>query len=258
MASARESPPHLAGLAAARLARPRYVIEHAGVPAAEAEQVAGYIDQAIDALAKELDMPPPAALSPETCVVHIHPTPNDSATTGLATMHSGTRNGRPFADLHILAPSAHDRSKTTSVGEPFDDNFFRKLLVHELSTLFLVQATRQKPKGWRFHSAPAWFVQGYEEYLAVMLGSPHSKTVTLGLYESRLRADPDRVTALSVEDPYGDGVILLQYLHTKLGAAKMRALLASQAPSFRLAVASELGVSLDDLYTGFRAWARKA
>jgi hypothetical protein len=43
----------------------------------------------------------------------------------------------------------------------------RKTVVHECAGLWLDVVRRQRIPSWSFWSAPAWFVQGTEEYLAI-------------------------------------------------------------------------------------------
>jgi hypothetical protein len=131
------------------------------------------------------------------------------------------------AEIHLLALSAH-RPATTAVGEPMDENYIFKNLVHEYSTILLEQMTLAKPTGWNFYGAPSWFVQGYEEYLGLTLSSEHSRNVTFPKYRDLHRQDRNRVTrAFEVKNPYLDGPVLVEFLHESYGKEKVQAFLMS-------------------------------
>ena len=70
---------------------------------------------------------------------------------------------------------------------------FAKLVMHEYSTVLLDRITRAKKAGWSFFSGPSWFVQGYEEYLGLMLSSPRNRTAVLGKYLARHKGGPGRI-----------------------------------------------------------------
>ena len=224
----------------------------------DAQRVRGYLEQTVTNLCTEFGRERVTPLLASASIdVYLHPRPNDTAREGLALLRSGVQGDVYTARIDILAPSAHRPGATTSVGEPMDGNYIFKNLVHEYSTIVLDRITRSKPAGWRFFSAPTWFVQGYEEYLGLMLSSEHSRKVTFEKYRDLLRADPARVSPdLEVKSAYLDGAVLLQFLHETYGKQKVHGILASEADDFWSAVAEQTGQQRAALYRAWRQWLR--
>ena len=202
---------------------------------------------------------------PVRCGVWLHPGPSRqvapsssgrsfriSAGTGLArTSYGGTTT---ICELHFLTPaafSARDRC-CTKVGESRDVDQLRRVAAHEYSTILLERISRQRA-GWRFHSAPAWFVQGYEEYLGCILAGDRTRTITLGKYRELVARTPSRLGDGEVADPYIDGAILVDFLHAEFGRERVQALMSNPAGTFDEALREELGVSQRALFTRARA-----
>lgn len=206
---------------------------------------------AIEPLLRELDV-----------TITIHAEETDRAGPGHATTISGTRDGSIetyFAEIHLLAPSAHPRGITTSSNEPKDDIYFQRLVVHEYSTVFFELVSRSKPKGWPFRQAPSWFVQGYQEYFGLTRSGEGPLKRSLPRYIEIVRAEPDRVTndfGFDVRDPYITGAVLLHFMHEHFGAERLRAVLRSEEPTFGRAMRKHLGVDADTFMDAWTQWLR--
>ncbi|MEO1009313.1 MAG: hypothetical protein AAFX79_12180 [Planctomycetota bacterium] len=214
------------------------------------EQLVAYFDD--DGLAR--------AARDADVTVEVHATPNDRAGPNLATIRSGTIDGTMdtfFARLHFYAPSAHGPGLTTSSGEPKDGGYIERLVVHEYSTVFLGLASRRKPEGWRLRTAPAWFVQGYQEYLGLTHSGETGRTRSLPRYVEIVKNDPDRVRndfGFEVRDPYITGAVLLHFMHERFGADRVRAVLLGAQPTFGRAMREELGVDADAFLADWIVW----
>lgn len=236
----------------------RWTIRYADAVQRDVAKINEFLQAADAAMSQEF-----ATHQPETLLeglsltVYIHPVANSLASTytmSLQTSYSGTRC---TAELHLLAPSLHGPADLTNVGEPKDDVYFHKTIVHEYSTLFLGALSRSKDGGWRFNSSPAWFVQGYEEYLALMHSTPHSRQITLRKYEELVRSDPARVDlslGVDVRDPYTHGAVLLAFLHDEFGKERVQSVLLSPEPTFGRALSTTLGVDLGWLSSRWHQW----
>jgi hypothetical protein len=135
-----------------------------------------------------------------------------------------------------------------------------KVLAHEYATILLDRVAAAKPAGWRFFTAPEWFVQGYEEYLGAALLEGPQREAVLGAY-ARAQADPDRVRfhpRLLVKDPYVDGAALLYFLHESFGGERVRAVLDAEQPTFDEALAAALGASLKEVEARWKVWRDEA
>lgn len=188
--------------------------------------------------------------------LYLYPAANDQVAPGRALLQTSWEGERLVARLHLLAPSVHPANARTAVDEPMDEVYFRRVLTHELATLYLPWLTDTgKSSGWRFFSAPAWFVQGYEEYLATQLSTTTARRRTYAEYRRRFLADPDRYRdGLTVERPYREGVILVGLLHEWFHRQTVQALLLHPAPTFWEAVQAVLGLDEAALARRTREW----
>lgn len=240
---------------------PYYTLQAESVPAEDTALITESLDDGIASLLvyfDGLDLDP--LLRSLDIKVTIHAEPNQQANTSTATIRTGTRDGNResfFAEIHILAPSAHPEGLTTSSGEPKDDLYFRRLVVHEYSTILIDLASRGKEQGWRYRSAPAWFVQGYQEYLGLTCAGQNVRERSLAAYVGVVKADPGRVAddfGLEVVDPYITGAVLLHFMHETYGGDRVLALLLSPERTFGRAVRNELAIDLATFMRDWEAW----
>lgn len=192
--------------------------------------------------------------------VTVHAGENGLASTDRATIRSGTTDGTPatyFAEIHVLALSRHRPNAITASGEPKDELYMRRLITHELATAWLDLASRLKPHGWRFHAAPDWFVQGYEEYLGLTCSGDAVRSRSLARYTQVVLDDPARVDAefgLDVREPYITGAVLMRFMHERFGRERILAVLRSDRPTFGSAARHELGMDPHAFVAAWRAW----
>lgn len=227
----------------------------------DAQKVARYLPTLLKQLREHFR---PAGLDPYVagfrCDLYLHPQPNESASESSAYCRSGTTDGTNatyFAEIHLLSPSAHRTAARTHIGELKDDVYFERLLVHEYAAPVLDRITRSKPRGWRFFDAPRWFIEGYEEYLALTCSNDHSRSVTLKKYKQIGAADKRRVRndfGLSVRDNYLDGALIVAFMHDRFGKEKVQAALTADADSFGEALSKSLGVNLDSFFAAWTEW----
>lgn len=227
----------------------------------DAKEVAAFLPSAIKQLQDHFK---PAGLDEHVtgfrCDLYLHPAPTERASESTAASTTGTRDGTNrtyFAEMHLLTPSAHSTEARTHIGEPKDDAYFERLLVHEYAAPVLDRITRAKPAGWRYYDAPRWFVEGYEEYVALTCSNEHSRNVTMRKYKQIVSTEPKRVRddfGLVVRDNYLDGSMIVAFMHDRFGAEKTQALLSSQAESFGEAVAKTLDVNLESFVAAWKEW----
>lgn len=225
---------------------------------ADADMIAGFMRQSVAELVKEFKgHNAERILNNSLCRVIIHATPDERASEATASLISNYDGPRCMSELHILAPNAHGPAARTVTDEPKDAYYFHKLIMHEYCTSLLGAISRDKPTGWRFNSSPAWFVQGYEEYLALFHSSEHSRTVTYGKYLAEVKRNPARVSmdfGVDVQDPYVDGTVLLKFMHDVWGADRVQAILKSPEPTFGKAAKTSLGVTFEEFADRWNKW----
>jgi hypothetical protein len=234
---------------------------HLAAHAADAERFRGWVAETHAALAKAFPEADVGATmqSPVACHVWLMPAPTGPVAAGRTRSSTSYGSRGNWCEIYFLAPAAMtdaDRCCTV-VGEPRDESYFRKVVAHEYGGIFLHRQNRMHA-GWRFGSAPLWFVQGYEEWLALQLASEHSRTVTFEKYKALVADDPDRIGFFGVANEYTDGTVLVAFLHEEFGAAKVRAVLRSKKKSFSEALEAELGVNAEALLQRWTRWRKKA
>jgi hypothetical protein len=237
------------------LRRDAYTIEYPQGSLADAEQIDRFTSNAIGHLAKAFpDWDAESTFKRSKLRIIIHDARHQRANENMATLVSSWDGGRYAAELHLFAPSKHPPSARTNVGEPKDAIYFQRLLIHELSTILLDQATRAKPSGWKFHAAPNWFVQGLEQYVSYrQTGAAKS----LQLYIDRVRRDPNIIQTefgLQVTDPYIGGTVLLAFMDERYGWQNVQQILLSREPTFSTAIRNQLGITSDAFIISFREW----
>ena len=163
-----------------------------------------------------------------------------------------------YCEIHLMPASALTDAQRccTVVGERFDELSDHRYVASEYAGILLDRLGRRNA-GWRFHSAPSWFVQGYEEYLALTLSNDHSRTITFDKYKDLLRKNPERIGWLSVTNDYTDGAVLVHFFHQEFGSAKIKAVLLSKEKTFHAALKTELGLTPEQLSTRWTAWRKK-
>jgi len=199
-------------------------------------------------------------LARATVKVVLHAKPDDKVAPGHAGIESGTTDGTAatyYATIHMLTPSAHPADQKTAANEPMGMAYCERIIVHEYSTVLLEMICRTRGRGWQFFSAPAWFVQGYEEYIGLTCGNEEAGKVTLGKHIASVKAHPQWVGCdfgLDVAEPYTAGAVLLHFMHERYGGARVRAILFSTEPTFGRATRSALGVGVDQFCADWNTW----
>ena len=183
----------------------------------------------------------------------LYPHSTHLASPSRTTIVTRQENGINVAELHLLAPSRHCSGRA---GDPagFGQAALEKLITHEISTLYLDVLTRDKEAGWRFFSAPSWFVQGYEEFLALALtddqASGDSKRAGA---QSRAKSN-DLSLGIRTKDVYADGAEMMRFLHEAYGADAIRNVMTSDRPTFWTAMKAETGLGPVEFLERFQGW----
>ena len=133
--------------------------------------------------------------------------------------------------------------------------YLQKLIIHELSTLYLEGATRAKSEGWWLFDAPSWFYQGYQEYLAIELGPDEQRDEIW----NRLREHAGDCPEFEAADPtpcddYIDGALLLKFMHERWGDDTLQTLLSRQEPTFEESLENALEIDESRLFEAWKSW----
>lgn len=220
--------------------------------APEAEEVRAWMDASARCLAERF----PEAFDPGLVAAHrpavrVYVKSNPKASEGWTLLETGTADGRIetyAARIHYLPQACFAREAQNRLGAPYDVRFAHETLTHELATVGLELKVRQRGPGFDLYDAPAWFYQGYAEYLALVCASGSSRPATLEAYLQAVRRD-DRALA----DPHVGGAVRIAYLYDEHGAERMNALLQSRG-RFGPAFEEALGFRTTTLENKIRAW----
>ena len=212
---------------------------------ADAEELAQFVTEATERSTAYFHEHPPEALwKGVSCRVHQMEIPSSLARDEASTIVDGGTRDEFSGDVFLLSTSAYRRSVPLRAdADPHENR--RRIVTHELATIPLVRATLLKGPGWRFHSAPQWFTQGYEEYLAAFTTTEELKRRMTRDALEKIAARRDAIrwegTVFS-DEPYSGGLLLLWFLHERFGEAAVKAILGSHLATFAAAFRETLGV----------------
>jgi hypothetical protein len=123
---------------------------------------------------------------------------------------------------------------------------------------YAVQASRASG-GWRYYTAPKWFVQGLQEYDAIFHSTDNNRTTTSKLLYAWANQNPSTFSCcspkLEIADDYNGGATFLAFLADKFGEDIHARILRNSASTFEAALASETKLySPLELFGLFRKW----
>jgi hypothetical protein len=199
--------------------------------------------------------------------VYLLPAPNGE----MNTIQSGhnqccTRetNGISKGTIRLLtlsAPIWAESNLRSSLDLPKSgEDFHAKVLLSEYIPIghYAVQDTRPSG-GWRYYSAPEWFVQGLQEFDAIFHTTQANRTTTVSRLLRWAKANPSAFTccspSLKITDVYNGGATFMAFLAAQFGEDVHARLLRSSASTFELALAdSTKPYTLSEVFDRFRNW----
>jgi hypothetical protein len=181
---------------------------------------------------------------------------NVCCTRGTTGVSTGT--------IRLLAPSApvwKEGDPRSSLGLPKNDvDYHAKVIMSEYIPIghYAVQDTRPAG-GWRYYSAPNWFVQGLQEYDAIFHTTDSNRDVTGQRLLEWARTNRTKFACcspnLAIGDDYNGGATFVAFLAAQFGEDIHARLLRNPAATFEAALADETKpYSLQELFDRFRTW----
>jgi len=164
------------------------------------------------------------------------------------------------ATLEILHPDFFDGSQSNILGHSFDQRYYHKLLIHELSTCYIEYLLSIKEHGWRHNDMPNWFRQGLEEYYGLMYSDPYWKNDGINDYFAYHVGPNGGINfqfGIFPQNPYFDGVVLFLFFHEYYGNDTIRNILMSDKADLGAAMADILRIDLSQLSTEFQNWRKQ-
>ena len=104
---------------------------------------------------------------------------------------------------------------------------------------------------------PAWFVQGLEEYFAVLCSTDYWTSEGIKYYYRRLLAVPhgiDTSFGLVVSDPYNDGFLLVHFIAERYGEKTVFQILLDPEPSFGTRLRTHLDTTFERFVEDLEKW----
>src|SRR5262249_42597995 len=142
-----------------------------------------------------------------------------------------------------------------------DENYQAKVLMSEYITVghYVVQDARTQAGGWRYYSAPAWFVQGLQEYDGIFHTTVANRETTGAALLALAKAHPGVFqccnSGLQVSDVYNGGAAFVTFLAAQFGENLHARLLRDDSPTFSAALENQTKPdSLQELFDKFQAW----
>ena len=172
--------------------------------------------------------------------------------------------GRRTATILLLGPSApvwKERPLRSSLGLPKDgEDYHAKVLMSEYMPIgHLAVQDGRRAGGWRYYSAPAWFVQGLPEYDAIYHSTEtnRARTAVSLMTWAQQNAGKFACCAKGMElgDVYNGGATFMAFLAAQFGEGIHERILRSEASTFEDALAAETTpLSRSELFERFRVW----
>ena len=163
--------------------------------------------------------------------------------------------------LSLSAPVWKTANLMSSLGLPkTGEDYHAKVLMSEYIPIghYAAQDSRVSG-GWKYYSAPEWFVQGLQEYDAIFHTTDSNRTMTARRLLEWAKRNPTKFSCctpkLAIADPYNGGATFMAFLAAEFGEDIHARLLRNPASTFEAALASETKpYSLVELFERFRKW----
>src|SRR5262249_24106856 len=128
--------------------------------------------------------------------------------------------------INVLAPSApawQEGDYKSSLGMPKrDESYHAKILMSEYIPIGHWSVQDSRPNGgWKYYSAPNWFVQGLQEYDAIFHTTETNRDVTSQRLFEWARKNPSKFACcspnLDIRDDYNGGATFMAFLAAEFG-----------------------------------------
>ena len=189
--------------------------------------------------------------------VYLPPAPTPNAGRGQSTLICCRSDGT--GEIHYMTPSAPAYGEgTLGTLRLSADDYHSKTLMHEYVTVAHQRVSKNKPRGFRYYSAPPWFYQGLEEYDGTFHSTENNRTVG---YERLLdyaeRSLQDTFYNFGSSSIYFGGLLLQRFLAEQYGEDIHLDLLTSEQPTFDLALDEQLAIhgrTASEAFDDFQRW----
>lgn len=159
------------------------------------------------------------------------------------------------------APAFRAVARMSSLGMPKnDESYHAKILMSELIPIGHYELQNARPAGgWKYYSAPNWFVQGLQEYDAIFHTTATNQDITARHLAAWATTHRGAISCCSPEiavtDDYNGGATFMRFLAARFGEDVHAKLLRSSAPTFSDALSEVTKpLSRPELFAQFEQW----
>jgi hypothetical protein len=194
------------------------------------------------------------------------PTPQVDVNTARIQCCSGGPDSIKVGRIEMLTPSADAFKNVTaisSLGLPKNDpSYHAKILMSEYIPTGHYEAQDSRPAGgWRYYSAPNWFVQGLQEYDAIFHTTDRNRDTTASRLSAWAASHASAFTCcspeLSIADDYNGGAAFMAFLAWQFGEdVHARMLRDTSATFFEALTAQTKPYSRTELFARLQQWLR--
>ena len=193
--------------------------------------------------------------------IYLYSEPTPRADTGTANLKCCSGKTGVISFLAPSAPIWKDFHGRTSLRLPKDENYQAKVLMSEYITVghYVVMDHRAKGGGWRYYSAPNWFVQGLQEYDGIFHTTDANRETTGAALLAWAKSHPDVFkccgSGLQISEVYNGGAAFVTFLAAQFGEDIHARLLRDESPTFMAALENQTKPdSLQELFAKFQRW----
>lgn len=186
------------------------------------------------------------------CEVHVYGAEREKANMSTATLESSGRDGKLHGIIHILGPSKYKDDLVSMGGQSkSSDEYTLRLLGHEVLSLYLEALSNTRTTGWSYYSAPSWFTQGSQEYVASLCLKKQPREE---IFKNYLQGASIQINSeIKVSNPYSGGLVIMQFIADEFGKDKLLGIIASEAATFDEAFQDVLGAR-SNFQAAFQKW----
>lgn len=198
--------------------------------------------------------------------IYVYDAPTSNVDVNTARIHccSPSDSGDSTGTIEMLAPSApafKSATATSSLLMPKNDaNYHAKILTSEYIPIGHYEVQNARPTGgWKYYSAPNWFVQGLQEYDAIFHSTDTNRVITGRRLSEWAVANQAAFSCCSpdlvIKDAYNGGATFMAFLAAQFGEDVHARLLRDSSSTFAAALTSVTKpYSRPELFAKFEEW----
>lgn len=157
------------------------------------------------------------------------------------------------AHIVLVNPAVHGDITSDGFSRSYDRVWYHKNLIHECTAAFMWLYEPPAPR-WQLQQAPAWFIEGLQEFVAIERGPNEARELYRARYLPRLHASTVSPLFERVDEKYADGFLIVLFLHEEFGSRPVHDVLNRRHEGFWASLERSLGEARPRLFERWSAW----